>query len=70
MDEPALREALHRADYIADDGLATALWLAGELQRPLLIDEIDRAEEASEAFLADRLPAIDLLPGRGGCSGG
>jgi len=38
MDEPALREALHRAGYIADDGLATPLWLAGELQRPLLIE--------------------------------
>ena len=30
MDEPALREALHRAGYLADDGLATTLWLAGE----------------------------------------
>jgi MoxR-like ATPase len=38
MDEPALREALHRAGYIADEGLATTLWLAGELQRPLLIE--------------------------------
>ncbi|WP_298832412.1 MoxR family ATPase [uncultured Piscinibacter sp.] len=38
MDEPALREALHRAGYIADDALATTLWLAGELQRPLLIE--------------------------------
>lgn len=38
MDEPALREALHRAGYIADDGLATTLWLAGELQRPLLVE--------------------------------
>ena len=38
MDEPALREALHRAGYIADDALATTLWLAGELQRPLLVE--------------------------------
>lgn len=38
MDEPALREALHQAGYIADDALATALWLAGELQRPLLVE--------------------------------
>lgn len=34
----ALREALHRTGYIADAGLATALWLAAELQRPLLIE--------------------------------
>lgn len=34
----ALREALHGAGYIADEGLATALWLAADLQRPLLIE--------------------------------
>jgi MoxR-like ATPase len=38
MDDRALREALHRAGYIADEGLATTLWLAGELQRPLLLE--------------------------------
>ncbi len=38
MTEAALRESLHRAGYIADEGLATTLWLAGELQRPLLIE--------------------------------
>ena len=38
MTDAALREALHRAGYIADDGLATTLWLAGELQRPLLVE--------------------------------
>jgi MoxR-like ATPase len=38
MDEPALRESLYRAGYIADEALATTLWLAGELQRPLLIE--------------------------------
>jgi MoxR-like ATPase len=37
-DDAALREQLHRAGYIADEGLATTLWLAGELQRPLLIE--------------------------------
>jgi MoxR-like ATPase len=36
--EAELRESLHRAGYIADEGLATTLWLAGELQRPLLIE--------------------------------
>jgi MoxR-like ATPase len=38
MTEVELRESLHRAGYIADEGLATTLWLAGELQRPLLIE--------------------------------
>jgi MoxR-like ATPase len=38
MDDRALRENLYRAGYIADEALATTLWLAGELQRPLLIE--------------------------------
>ena len=38
MDDQALREQLHHAGYIADEGLATSLWLAGELQRPLLLE--------------------------------
>jgi len=36
--EAALRESLHRAGYIADEALATTLWLAGELKRPLLVE--------------------------------
>ena len=38
MTEAALREQLHRAGYIADEALATTLWLAAELQRPLLLE--------------------------------
>ncbi len=38
MDDQALRERLFQAGYIADDGLATTLWLATELQRPLLVE--------------------------------
>ncbi|MBA4178336.1 MAG: ATPase [Leptothrix sp. (in: Bacteria)] len=38
MTDTALREALHRAGYITDEALATTLWLAGELQRPLLLE--------------------------------
>jgi MoxR-like ATPase len=34
----ALREALHRAGYIADEALATTLWLADSLQRPLVVE--------------------------------
>ncbi|KPF57438.1 ATPase [beta proteobacterium AAP51] len=36
--ETGLRERLHQAGYIADEALATTLWLADELQRPLLIE--------------------------------
>ena len=38
MSDAALREALHRAGYLADEGLATSLWLAGELARPFQRD--------------------------------
>jgi MoxR-like ATPase len=38
MDEAALRERLQQAGYLADEALATTLWLAGELQRPLLLE--------------------------------
>ena len=38
MTEAELHETLYRAGYIADEGLATTLWLAGELQRPLLVE--------------------------------
>jgi MoxR-like ATPase len=34
----ALRESLQRVGYLADDDLATTVWLAGELQRPLMIE--------------------------------
>ena len=34
----ALREALQRAGYLADEDLATTVWLAGELLRPLLLE--------------------------------
>jgi len=37
-EDQALRESLHRAGYIADEALATTLWLAAELQRPLLLE--------------------------------
>jgi MoxR-like ATPase len=38
MGDAELRESLYRAGYIADEALATTLWLAGELQRPLLVE--------------------------------
>ena len=36
--QQALNERLHLAGYLADEALATTLWLAGELQRPLLLE--------------------------------
>lgn len=33
-----LRESLQRTGYLADEDLATTVWLAGELQRPLLLE--------------------------------
>jgi MoxR-like ATPase len=36
--ERALREQLQTAGYLADPDLATTLWLAGRLRRPLLIE--------------------------------
>lgn len=38
MHADALRTALAAAGYLADEALATTLWLAGELQRPLLVE--------------------------------
>ena len=38
MDDRNLREQLQLAGYIADEALATTLWLAAELGRPLLVE--------------------------------
>ncbi|HEX4510365.1 MAG TPA: AAA family ATPase, partial [Burkholderiaceae bacterium] len=38
MTDDALQRALEAQGYLADDALATALWLAGELARPLLLE--------------------------------
>lgn len=38
MHDAVQRESLHRAGSIADEALATTLWLTGELQLPLLIE--------------------------------
>ncbi len=38
MTDAELRERLHQVGYIADEALATTLWLAGELERPLLLE--------------------------------
>jgi MoxR-like ATPase len=38
MDDAALQHALAGVGYLADDALATTLWLAGRLGRPLLVE--------------------------------
>lgn len=37
-DAASLRQALHRALYVTEEGLATVLWLAQNLHRPLLVE--------------------------------
>lgn len=37
-DAVALREQLHRSGYLADEDLASVIWLANELDRPLLLE--------------------------------
>jgi len=38
VDERALKEALHKAGYVADGGLVTTLWFAQTLERPVLLE--------------------------------
>ncbi|MCX7231026.1 MAG: MoxR family ATPase [Burkholderiales bacterium] len=38
MTDALLRERLQQAGYVCDEALATTLWLAGELERPLLLE--------------------------------
>jgi MoxR-like ATPase len=38
MDEAALRQGLRAAGYVADPALLTTLWLAQQLQRPVLLE--------------------------------
>jgi MoxR-like ATPase len=38
VNDADLRERLHGAGYVCDEALATTLWLAAELQRPLLLE--------------------------------
>ena len=37
-DGNALRESLHKVGYLVDSDLATTVWLASRLQRPLLVE--------------------------------
>ena len=33
-----IRQSLHRVGYLADTDLSTAVWLAAELERPVLLE--------------------------------
>ncbi len=61
MTESELLASLHRAGYIADEGLATTLWLAGELQRPLLIEGDAGVGKTSLADALARLRGQTLI---------
>ena len=65
MTDTELRERLHRVGYIADEALATTLWLAGELQRPLLLEgDAGVGKTAREIALAFGVPPLVLgIPG-------
>lgn len=54
-----LREALQQAGYLADADLATTAWLAGELQRPLLLEgDAGVGKTALATALAQALGAV------------
>src|SRR6266481_5406532 len=53
-------ECLAQQRYLADEGLGVSLYLAIQLGRPLLIDEIDRADDEFEAFLLEFLAEFQI----------
>ena len=55
-----LKAKMDEARYIYDDTLATVLYVALPLGRPLLIDEIDKADEEFEAFLLELLSEMQV----------
>src|SRR5439155_1605692 len=50
-----IQSMLDGEGYVADEALATSVYLAIQLRKPLLIDECDRADEEWEAFLLEVL---------------
>ena len=61
MTDAELRESLHRAGYIADEDLATTLWLAAELQRPLLVEGDAGVGKTSLAAALAKARGIELV---------
>ena len=60
MDLELLKKKMDEACYVYDDTLATVLYVALKLGRPLLIDEIDKADEEFEAFLLELLSDMQV----------
>ena len=62
-DIAALTEALDAADYLADEGLATALFLAVQLPQPLLLEgEAGVGKTEAAKALARALEELPVLP--------
>ena len=55
-----LKQKMDEAHYIYDETLATVLYVSLQLGRPLLIDEIDKADEEFEAFLLELLSEMQV----------
>jgi MoxR-like ATPase len=60
-DVPALVEALAGQDYLADEGLATSLFLALRLQRPLLLEGEAGVGKTEAAKAVSRLLGGELI---------
>jgi MoxR-like ATPase len=60
-DVPALVEALATQDYLADEGLATSLFLALRLQRPLLLEGEAGVGKTEAAKAVSRLLGGELI---------
>jgi MoxR-like ATPase len=61
MDASALRQRLHTTGYLADDGLTTGLWLAQQLQRPLLIEGDAGVGKTALALALARASGAELV---------
>ena len=57
----ALQEAMAREGYIADDAIATALLLAGDLQKPLLVEGDAGVGKTEIAKVLARLRSTELI---------
>lgn len=59
--DDALRQGLHHAGYIADESLAATLWLAGRLQRPLLLEGDAGVGKTALALALARFEGLRLV---------
>ncbi len=57
-----VRAALAAQDYLADDGLATAIFLALELERPLLLEGEAGVGKTEVAKVLARWTGAELRP--------